>query len=550
MPQQMQKQLGRYRIVGELGRGAMGVVYRATDPAIGRTVAIKTIRIRDIDGEQERDRLRERLFREARSAGVLSHPNIVTIYDMDEDDAVAYIAMAFVNGPTLETILASNEPLSGARMLRILRQAALALDYAHSKGIVHRDVKPANIMTDEDGSVKITDFGIAKFAATAHKSHETGSVSGTPNYMSPEQVQGHEVDGRSDQFSLAVIAYEILTGERPFPGEQLSTIIYKIVAEEQAAAHRLNGTLTPRINEMLRKALAKDPVARFATCSNFVGALELACAESRGWTTLAAGASAEQPTIAVEIPPALAAPPVPDFRTGIAPVRRSSRIVPVLLSLLVVSGFGVFFLYQAEPEKQEAPPLVKSTPIPAPAPGEVPPTPTPEKVETAKAEAPPPVVVPETTESTVVVPANAVRQPQLQDIYIASNPAGAKVTLDDNDGLSCMAPCQLHGTPGTHRISISLAGYLNERREIRVEEGGLDLGAITLRQPMGTLMLSTLPSGARIHINGERIPKLTPAELPLKPGDYSVTVEKDGATRTEHIRIRESPLYLRIPLNR
>jgi serine/threonine protein kinase len=556
MPQQMQEHLGRYRIVGELGRGAMGVVYRATDPAIGRTVAIKTIRIRDIDGEQERDRLRERLFREARSAGVLSHPNIVTIYDMDEDDAVAYIAMAFVNGPTLETILGSNEPLSGARMLRILRQAALALDYAHSKGIVHRDVKPANIMTDEDGSVKITDFGIAKFAATAHKSHETGSVSGTPNYMSPEQVQGHAVDGRSDQFSLAVIAYEILTGERPFPGEQISTIVYKIVAEEQAAAHRLNGTLTPRINEVLRKALAKDPAARFATCSNFVGALELACAESRGWTTLAAGAAAEQPTIAVELPPALAAPPVADFRPGVAPVRRPSRILPVLLSLLVVSSLGVLFVYQSGLEKQEPPPPVKTTPIPAPtpapAPGEVSTTSMPEKVETAKAKAkaPPPVVVPEATESTVVVPAKAVRQPKLQDIYIASNPAGAKVTLDDNDGLSCMAPCQLHGTPGTHRISISLAGYLNERREIRVEQGGLDLGAITLRQPMGTLMLSTLPSGALIRIDGERIPKLTPAEVPLKPGDYSVTVEKDGATRTEHIRIRESPLYLRIPLNR
>jgi serine/threonine protein kinase len=139
--------------------------------------------------------------------------------------------MAYVNGPTLEKILASQTPLSGAKMLRILRQAASALDYAHGRGIVHRDVKPANIMTDEDGAVKITDFGIAKITAARQRPRRS-TVVGTPNYMSPEQVQGLPVDGRSDQFSLAVIAYEILTGERPFQGEHLSTVVYKIVAEE------------------------------------------------------------------------------------------------------------------------------------------------------------------------------------------------------------------------------------------------------------------------------------------------------------------------------
>src|SRR5580698_6991431 len=135
--------IGRYRIIGELSRGAMGVVYHATDPSIGRSVAIKTIRILDINDTQQRNRLRE-----ARSAGVLSHPNIVTIYDMDEVDGLAYIAMAYVNGPTLEKILASESAISGANMLRILRQTASGLDYAHGRGIVHRDIKPANIMTD------------------------------------------------------------------------------------------------------------------------------------------------------------------------------------------------------------------------------------------------------------------------------------------------------------------------------------------------------------------------------------------------------------------
>src|SRR3984957_2182713 len=293
--------IGRYRIIGELGRGAMGVVYHAIDPAIGRPVAIKTIRIQDINDTQQRGKLRERLFREARSAGVLSHPNIVTIYDMDEVDGLAYIAMAYVNGPTLEKILASGDPLSGARMLRVLRQTASALDYAHSRGIVHRDVKPANIMTDEDGAVKITDFGIAKITAVTSMT-ETRTVVGTPNYMSPEQVQGLAVDGRSDQFSLAVIAYEILTGERPFQGEHLSTVVYRIVAEQPAEAHRINATLTPQIHEVLRRGLAKKPDDRYTTCSNFVGALEMACAESRGWKTLTAGGAAAMATLAVELP--------------------------------------------------------------------------------------------------------------------------------------------------------------------------------------------------------------------------------------------------------
>ena len=304
----MMEQIGRYRIIGELGRGAMGVVYHATDPAIGRSVAIKTIRILDINDTERRDKLRERLFREARSAGVLSHPNIVTIYDMDETEGLAYIAMAYVNGPTLEKILESDAPLSGANMLRILRQTALGLDYAHGRGIIHRDIKPANIMTDEDGAVKITDFGIAKITAVSSMT-QTRTVVGTPNYMSPEQVQGLAVDGRSDQFSLAVIAYEILTGERPFQGEHLSTIVYRIVAEQPPEAHQINGTLTPQIHEVLSRGLAKKPEDRYPTCSSFVGALEMACAESRGWKTVTAGGAAAMPTTAVEHPPETAAIP-------------------------------------------------------------------------------------------------------------------------------------------------------------------------------------------------------------------------------------------------
>ncbi|MDQ6705598.1 MAG: serine/threonine protein kinase, partial [Acidobacteriota bacterium] len=277
--------IGRYQIASELGRGAMGVVYRAIDPNIGRPVAIKTIRLNEVDYPERRAKLRERLFREARAAGVLSHPGIVTVHDMDEEDGLAYIAMEFVNGPTLEQLMASGDALEADRLFHILRQTAAALDFAHQKGIVHRDVKPANLMLDEEGAVRITDFGIAKMDSPEDLTM-SGAIVGTPNYMSPEQVQGADVDGATDQFSLAVVAYEILTGERPFSGERLTTVVYKIVATIPDLPHGINPTLGPEIDAVLNKGLAKNAADRYPNCGAFVGALELACAATRGWRPL------------------------------------------------------------------------------------------------------------------------------------------------------------------------------------------------------------------------------------------------------------------------
>jgi len=588
-------EIGRYKIIGELGRGAMGVVYHAKDPAIGRSVAIKTIRIVDIDDDRQREKLRERLFREARSAGVLSHPNIVTIYDMDEADGLAYIAMAYVNGPTLEKILASPEPLSGARMLRILRQAASALDYAHGKGIVHRDVKPANIMTDEDGSVKITDFGIARLTQGMH-STETRTVAGTPNYMSPEQVQGLAVDGRSDQFSLAVIAYEILTGERPFVGEHLSTIVFKIVAEDPPNANLLNGTLTPRIDEVLRKGLSKKPEDRFPNCSNFVGALELACAESRGWKTLPAGAASAMPTLAVDRAPVAARPlppPVARTRDDIPVQRSSSRVLPVLMSVFLVAALAAVFAWQAglitfPPRAQETPvadaapaavkppevrpakaaPVAKPSPVveepqPAEAVPEKPAAAAPDEDKAlayqAPAAAPKPVpfAAPKTGEDAPparIVPSTPPEMPRrggqgrLMGIWVTTNPPGAKALLDGNASQACSTPCMLHGAAGTRHLTIIQPGYRSEYRDITVTDSQLDLPQIALQPVTGTLMVSSNPRGAHVLINGQRIADVTPTVVTLRPGLYTVTVESNGQEKTEKIQLGENLVHLSINL--
>src|ERR1700678_4511401 len=224
----------------------MGVVYQALDPTIGRTIAIKSIRLQDLTDAAERERLRERLVREAQSAGILSHPGIVTIYDIAEEGGLAYIFMELVNGPALDKMLKDEQTPDKETLLSILRQVAAALDYAHKKGIVHRDIKPANIMVHEDGTAKVTDFGVAKIVS--QEMTLSGAMMGTPSYMSPEQVQGASVNGRADQFSLAVIAYEVLTGEKPFVAEYLPTLLYKIVREEPLLPLRLNPTLGPKVD--------------------------------------------------------------------------------------------------------------------------------------------------------------------------------------------------------------------------------------------------------------------------------------------------------------
>jgi eukaryotic-like serine/threonine-protein kinase len=256
---------GRYEIVGELGRGAMGVVYRANDPVIGRSVAVKTIRLTEEGTGLSRPELLSRFQTEARAAGLLTHPNIVVVYDAGEEDGLYYITMELVEGKSLQALLDGGHAFPVPRVLRILEQTCSALQFAHERNIVHRDIKPANLMLSADDTVKVTDFGTAKILQFGTV-QQTTHVMGTPSYMSPEQVKGRPIDGRTDIFSLGVVMYEMLTNEKPFPGQSITTVIYKIVNEEPIPPRQLNPSLHPGLNEIVMRALAKEPEERYQSC--------------------------------------------------------------------------------------------------------------------------------------------------------------------------------------------------------------------------------------------------------------------------------------------
>jgi serine/threonine protein kinase len=269
--------VGHFEILELVGRGAMGAVYRAVDPILNRVVAIKVIRLTSCDDAGEAAFLKERLFKEARAAGGLSHPGIVTIHQFGTHDDEASIVMEYIDGSTLESRLAAGPPMNASFRRRILTDVAAALDYAHEHGIVHRDIKPANIMltAPSDGcpsTVKITDFGIAKILA-GQTATQTGMVLGTPSYMSPEQICGRALDGRSDQWALGVIAYQMMTGRKPFEGEQTASLCYQIVHADPPPFDAVNSELTSAAYQVLAQALHKDPTKRFPTCMEFVAAL-------------------------------------------------------------------------------------------------------------------------------------------------------------------------------------------------------------------------------------------------------------------------------------
>jgi serine/threonine-protein kinase len=587
--------IGRYKIVRELGRGAMGVVYHAIDPNIGRPVAIKTINLAAVLKPDEQERMRERLFREARSAGILSHPGIVTIYDVEQQGDLAYIAMEYVDGPTLDQVLSQPVAMAPDRMFSILAQTAVALDYAHGKGIVHRDVKPANIMINAGGTAKITDFGIAKITASEQFTM-TGSIVGTPHYMSPEQVQGQTVDGRSDQFSLAVIAFEMLTGEKPYTGEHLTTVVYKIVAEEPPSPRRINPSLGGAIESVLRKGLNKKPDGRYETCQQFIADLESACNANTGWQSLPRGGSLNVPTVSDQVltPAASALPPSRRARredpgasgTTERTPRKRSGFLPFLAAILMAAGLLAVVAFEVKPTwlmnstgsadkppaqadatpaspapSTSSPPPFFDTPAEKKKPAATPPAESPAASAEKAAEKPPekpseraasPVVVPGLPPATVA-PAKAAPpaekapkrtqparvSPTGQSVTVISSPSGAVATLDGDADSACATPCKLDAMPGSHTLVLNKDGYGLVRLDVPVGSSPVELPAIKMRALQGTLLLSSDPPGAAVLVDGKLYPKVTNTEIQLTPGKHSITVEWKNGKQTRTVEIKE-----------
>ncbi len=272
----MISQLGRYEILGELGQGAMGIVYKAKDPLIDRIVAIKTINLSL--AQEEKEEYEGRFYQEAKAAGRLNHPNIVTIYDVGKSGDIAYIAMEFLQGRELRDVMNDTGLLPVDQVLDIVAQVASGLAYAHEHDIVHRDVKPSNIMVIRDGHVKITDFGIARMASSAVRT-QTGMVLGSPKYMSPEQVMGKAIDQRSDIFSLGVMLYEMLTGQAPFNGENVNAIMYQTLNGVPVPPDTLNAAVPEMLNFIVAKALAKKMEDRYQNAKDLAADLR-ACRDT------------------------------------------------------------------------------------------------------------------------------------------------------------------------------------------------------------------------------------------------------------------------------
>ena len=267
----MEGHIGKYTIVEEIGRGAMGIVYKAVDPLIDRMVAIKTIRFDMYSQPEQRVEAQKRFLREAKSAGNITHPNIVTIYDMGEDNGTFYIAMEYVDGQSLESMLAQKKRWTIEETIRLVVEIADGLDSTHKKGIIHRDIKPGNILIDKEGQPHIVDFGIARVPTS--NLTQTSAVMGTPYYMAPEQVAARKIDHRVDIFALGAIFYEMLTLEKPFSGENLTTVIYKIMNEPPHPLREFQADVPPGLEPIVQKVLAKDPDARYQSCRDLINDL-------------------------------------------------------------------------------------------------------------------------------------------------------------------------------------------------------------------------------------------------------------------------------------
>ena len=520
------KKLGRFEIVRAIGRGAMGQVLLAYDPKIDRQVALKTLAPSAGVSEEEARETSQRFLREAQAAGKLLHPHIVTIFDVGEDAGLSFIAMEYIDGTTLERHARPDSLMSPGRLLDLMTQAAGALDYAHQAKVIHRDIKPANLMVQEDGHLKVTDFGLAKNPGAGLT--QAGVLMGTPSYMSPEQIQGKDLDGRSDLFSLGVVLYELLTGTRPFDADSISTIIYRVLYEDPRPAAVHNPALPPAVNAVLEKALAKDPARRYATGAALIGDLRKAFSDlpaetlARPFPIPAPPPGGRRPSRASTATRPIRGP-VPVPRPGGA-LGRAARPQPqaapqatllahrpikiLALGLTVVLAVVLFPRWANRAERRF--PRLRPDAMRLPESG--------------------PAQAAGVAGGAGAVPAPA--SPGRVSVDVTTRPAGGTVFLDD---LPLAEPRVILALsdPATHVIR-ARSGCL----EATSEKTAADLAALAgplvldLRERREVVAIGSEPAGARIRIDGKDTGKTTPVEIELDAcRERTVELRLDGHRR-------------------
>jgi TonB family protein len=599
LTEQMPPSIGRYKVLEVVGFGAMGAVYRAADPLIKRTLAIKTIRL-DIPRQSPQYRsFIDRFYQEARISGTLSHPNIVTLFDIAEEGGTPFLAMEFVEGETVGSLIEKGHRFKPEKVISLVSQVAAALDYAHSRGIIHRDIKPANLMLYDGDKMKVMDFGIAK--AVDAEMTQSGTLLGTPSYMSPEQAMGDKLDGRTDIFSLGVCAFEMLSGEQPFPGNNVTSILYKLVHVDpvEPANLEMNGLVPHKWHEVFGRVLAKKPNDRYQTAAEFVHDLEFCLGSWFGSLdeTVVVGApaapepSAEDDTVRLPriVAPPFPPPPVPPappppVPTRVPPARSGAAAASSLAAAAEDSTTIVMKSAAADPSPADATVLL-------PTPAAVAESATvvfkaPPAAATTRRQPPveedshatvvfkaPPVLRPGDENTTTIV-MKAPRPPavaatETRPPVRQSPPAAAQTSEIPKPAVPGAegATRPLPAPPTTHRPGISPKAFLAGAAALFVlaliavgfvlsRRAGEDAAPtpppptapVTTAPPVtmapvavtGSIYVETKPPGAAVTVNGETrgSSPLDLAEVPL--GAYEVKVELKGyQPKTQSVSLTE-----------
>jgi len=531
---QVPTSIGRYQITGNLGYGAMGAVYKAFDPLIKRQLAIKTVRL-DIPRTSPQYRsFIDRFQHEAQISGTLSHPGIVTLFDLGEENGDPFFAMEFVDGKTIADVIADGTRFKPEKVIGLVSQIASALDYAHSRGVVHRDVKPANLILYDDDKVKVTDFGIAKLQ-DADITH-SGALLGTPSYMSPEQAMGEKLDGRSDIFSLGVVAFEMLSGQQPFPGPNVTSILYKLVHTDpvEPPGLELLGLVPQKWREVFQKVLSKKPENRYQTASSFVQDLEY-CLGS--WFT----GLGDEDTVAIapltqgRVDDTITMLPVDELKPGVATGDIETVLIPRVAAPAVPATAVAAATSAAPVLAHDAP---EDTMVLAPGEMEaLAPTPTTTLAPTTTLE---PETVILSTEATAIIPPAAAAKtlpgPGPDARPPVTPPAAAARQRPARPGVPL--PLALGGA-ALLLVLLALGSWALRPRQ--ADPAATTPATVPVTEPAkpvapsaapvaatGSLRVVSEPAGARVTVNGEARGR-TPLELgELAFGRYDVRVEQPG----------------------